>query len=347
MIRAHKKSRHLVTDAKTEEPIPPRITIIDFDEINFEEKEIGDVQDLAPYRETATVSWINVRGLSDLAMLNRIGDLFKLHPLTIEDILNTSQRPKMEDMVDYVFLSMKVFRHREGDGQVTTRQVAIVIGKNYLLSFEEEDDPLFEPVKEKLRKYKGRIRRMGTDYLAYRLLGAVVDGYFVVLEKHAEKLELLEEMVVTNPNPTVLRAIHALRIEMTWIYRLVWPLREVVGALTREELPVIRKNVDTYFRDIYNHTIQIIETMETDRDMISGMLDIYVSSMSNKMNEIMKVLTVIGTIFIPMTFFAGVWGMNFEHMPEIGWQWSYLLFWLLMVAIAIFMLLYFRRKKWL
>jgi magnesium transporter len=346
MARADNQSRHVVKK-KAEEPIPPRITVIDYDELNFEEKEIGDVQDLALYRETATVSWINVRGLSDVAMLNLIGDLFRLHPLTIEDILNTSQRPKMEDMVDYVFLSMKVFRHKAGDGQVMNRQVAIVMGKNYLLSFEEGDDPLFESVREKLRKYRGRIRRMGTDYLAYRLLGAVVDGYFVVLEKHAEKLEFLEEMVVTNPKPEVLRAVHALRMEMTLIYRFVWPLREVVGALTREELPVIRKSTETYFRDIYSHTIQIIETMETDRDMISGMLDIYVSSMSNKMNEIMKVLTVIGTIFIPMTFFAGVWGMNFKYMPEIGWHWSYPLFWLLMVAIAIFMLLYFRRKKWL
>jgi magnesium transporter len=347
MAGAGRKPRHVVTKDKAEEPILPKITVIDYDELNFEEKEIGDVQDLAPYRETATVSWINVSGLSDVAMLNRIGDLFKLHPLTVEDILNTSQRPKMEDMVDYVFLSVKVFRHKAGNGQVMNRQVAIVMGKNYLLSFEEGDDPVFEPVREKLRKYKGRIRRMGTDYLAYRLLGAVVDGYFAVLEKHAEKLEFLEEMVVANPRPEVLRAIHALRIEMTLIYRFVWPLREVVGALTREELPVIKKNTETYFRDIYSHTIQIIETMETDRDMISGMLDIYVSSMSNKMNEIMKVLTVIGTIFIPMTFFAGVWGMNFKYMPEIGWQFSYPLFWLLMVAIAIFMLFYFRRKKWL
>jgi magnesium transporter len=347
MAGSNSKSRHVIRKEKPMELTAPKITVIDYDELNFEEREIGDVQDLAPYRETATVSWINVCGLSDVAVLNRIGDLFKLHPLTIEDILNTSQRPKMEDMVDYVFLSMKVFRHKAGDGQVMNRQVAIVIGKNCLLSFEEGDDPLFEPVREKLRKYKGRIRRMGTDYLAYRLLGAVVDGYFVVLEKHAEKLEFLEEMVVANPKPEVLRAIHALRMEMTLIYRFVWPLREVVGALTREELPVIKKNTETYFRDIYSHTIQIIETMETDRDMISGMLDIYVSSMSNKMNEIMKVLTVIGTIFIPMTFFAGVWGMNFKYMPEIGWHWSYALFWLLMVAIAIFMLLYFRRKKWL
>jgi magnesium transporter len=329
------------------ETLAPKITLIDYDESRFEEREIRDVQDLAAYRDTPTVSWINVRGLSDQDMLNRLGDLFKLHPLIVEDIRNTGQRPKMEDMVDYVFASAKTLRYKAGIDQVATSQVSIVIGKTFLLSFEEVDAPVFDSVREKLRKYKGRIRRMGADYLAYRLLGAVIDGYFAVLEKHGENLELLEELVVSDPNPEVLRAIHALRIEMTLIYRFVWPLREVVGALAREELPVIRKNTETYFRDIYGHAIQIIETMETDRDMVAGMLDIYVSSMSNKMNEIMKVLTVIATIFIPMTFLAGVWGMNFKHMPELEWRWGYPIFWLLMAAVAVFMLLYFRRKKWL
>jgi magnesium transporter len=225
--------------------------------------------------------------------------------------------------------------------------VSLVIGKHYVLSFDEGRGQVFEPVREKLRKYKGRIRKMGSDYLVYRLLDAVVDTYFALLEKLGEKLESLEERVVTDPTPEVMREIHALRIDMTVFYRSVWPLREVVGALTRDDLPVIRKATEAYFRDVYDHTVQIIETMETDRDMVSGMLDIYVSSVSNKMNEIMKVLTVIATIFIPMTFLAGVWGMNFRYMPELDLHWAYPAFWGLMIAVAVFMLIYFRRRKWL
>ena len=329
------------------EVITPLVTVVDYDENNFEEREIPDVSELAIYRDTPTISWINVLGLSDDDLLNRIGEIFKLHPLTIEDITNTGERPKMEDMVDYIFLSAKVFYYKEAKGDVRTGQLSIVVGKNFVITFQEKDYRTFDSIRDKLRKYKGRIRRMGTDYLTYRLMGAVIDGYFVVLEEIGEKIEYLEEMVVTKPNPEVLRAIHALRIEMTYIYRNVWPLREVVGSLAREELPLIRKNNEAYFRDIYDHTIQIIETMETDRDMVSGMLDIYVSSISNKMNEIMKTLTVIATIFIPMTFFAGVWGMNFKHMPELEWQWSEPAFWLLMVAIACALMVFFRRRKWL
>ncbi len=347
MAHQKRKTRRIAVKRAPVEGAEPKITVIDYDESLFEEKEIRDVGDLAPYRDTPSVSWINVRSFSDTETLNRLGEIFRLHPLTIEDIQNTGQRPKMEDMVDYVFVSARMFLCTGEGNEVTTGQIALVIGKTFLISFEEGDDPLFDGVREKLRKYKGRIRRMGTDYLAYRLFGAIVDGYFGVLEKQGEKLEFLEEMVVTNPNPDILRAIHELRIEMTQIYRFVWPLREVLGALTREELPVIRKGTETYFRDVYSHAIQIIETMETDRDMVAGMLDIYVSSMSNKMNEIMKVLTVIATIFIPMTFLAGVWGMNFRHIPELDWWWSYPAFWLLMVFIAVFMLLFFRRKRWL
>jgi magnesium transporter len=302
---------------------------------------------LLPYRDTPTVTWINVRGPSGPDLLDRLGDLFELHPLTIEDIRNTDQRPKLEDLVDYVYIAVKVFDYHKESDKVETEQISIVIARNVVLSFEEDSDRFFEPIREKLRKYKGRIRKMGTDYLAYRLLDAVVDSYFLVLEKLGEKLEALEDDVVTDPNPRVLRAIHALRIEMTLLYRSVWPLREVVGALTRDEFPVITRATGTYFRDVYDHAIQIIETMEMDRDMISGMLEIYVSSISNRMNEIMKVLTVIATFFIPMTFFAGVYGMNFKYFPELEWRWGYAAFWIFVVAMAAFMLFYFRRRKWL
>jgi magnesium transporter len=327
----------------------PRISVVNYDETRFEEKDVGGVADLAVYLSAPGTTWIDVRGLSDPGAINSIGDLFKLHPLTVEDIINTSQRPKMEDLMNYVFVSVKVLRPRRESvgGGVSIGQVSLVIGKKFVLSFKEDDNGLFEPIREKLRKYKGRIRKMGSDYLAYRLLGTVIDGYFAILEDLGERLSSLEDKVVTDPNPKLLRAVHSLRIQMTSLYRSVWPLREVIGSLNREELPVIRESTETYFRDLYDHTVQIIETMETDREMISDMLDIYVSSMSNRMNEIMKVLTVIATIFIPMTFLAGVWGMNFKYMPELNKQWAYPAFWLLIVTIAVFMLLYFRRKKWL
>lgn len=326
----------------------PCIAIIDYDETHFEERNVDNADELAAYRDRRTVTWINVSN-PDPAVLLRIGEIFNLHPLTIEDIQNRSQRPKTEDMVDYVYVAAKMFP--SGSDQASMRaagqQVSLVIGKYYLLSFDEGDGRVFEPVREKLRKYKGRIRKMGSDYLLYRLLDAIVDTYFSLLERSSEKIESLEERVVTNPSPEVMREIHALRIEMTLFYRSVWPLREVVGAFTRDDLPVIRKSTAAFFRDVYDHTIQIIETMETDRDEISDMLDIYMSSVSNKMNEIMKVLTVIATIFIPMTFLAGVWGMNFKYMPELQWPWAYAAFWGLIVAVAAAMLIYFWRRKWL
>ncbi len=326
----------------------PRIAVIDYDETQFEERDVDNVDDLAAYRDKRTVTWVNVAN-PDPAVLSRIGEIFNLHPLTIEDIQNRAQRPKAEDMVDYVYIAATMFPS-EPEGRsirAAGQQVSLVVGKYYVLSFDGGHGQVFEPVREKLRKYKGRIRRMGSDYLAYRLLDAVVDTYFLLLEKLGEKLESLEERVVTDPTPEVMREIHALRIDMTVFYRSVWPLREVIGALTRDDLPVIREATGAYFRDVYDHTVQIIETMETDRDMVSGMLDIYVSSVSNKMNEIMKVLTVIATIFIPMTFLAGVWGMNFRYMPELQWHWAYPAFWGLMIAIAVLMLIYFWRRKWL
>lgn len=347
-------------------PSPTRISIIDYDETSFDERETVSVDELASFRQTPTVTWISVRGLADDAAIDRVGEIFGLHPLVVQDIRNTGHRPRLEDMVDYVFLTVKEIRaldekddgrgtrggapsaERKAEGmRVEVGQVSIVVGRHFVLSFEEDGDELFEPIREKLRKYKGRIRKMGTDYLAYRLLDAIVDGYFGVLEGLGERVEELQEKVVTDPNPRLLASIQTLRTQMAHFYRSIWPLREVVGALNRDDLPNITKGTATYFRDVYEHTVQIIETMETDRDMISGMLDIYVSSVSNKMNEVMKILTIIATIFIPMTFLAGVYGMNFKYMPEYDQTWAYPVFWLLMVAIAVVMLLWFHRKKWL
>ena len=324
----------------------PRITVIDYDETYFEETEALHIEDLAAYRVTPTVTWISFRRLPAPDDLRKLGEIFGLHPLSVEDILNTGQRPKLEDLIDYVYAAVKTFHFEEKSSKIVTSQVSLVITKQVVLSFEERDGEVFESIREKLRKYKGRIRKMGTDYLAYRLLDAVVDSYFGILEKIEDKLEFLEERVLANPTPDVLKAIHSLRIETTTLVRSVWPLREVVGALTKEEFPMIKKANVTYFRDIYDHTIQIIETLETNREMISDMLDIYVSNVSNRMNEIMKVLTIIATIFMPMTFLAGVYGMNFKYFPELEWRWAYTGFWVIVVVIGVLMMAYFRRKKW-
>jgi magnesium transporter len=327
--------------------VPSRITVIDYDEKYFDEKEIERVEDLAAYRLAPTVTWINFRGLPALDVLANLGEIFGLHPLTIEDILNTGQRPKLEDLVDYVYVAVKTFRLHKKSNKILTGQVSLVISSRAVLSFEEEDGGVFEPIREKLRKYKGRIRKMGTDYLAYRLLDAVVDSCFGMVERIGDNLEYLEERVMAAPSPAVLKAVHSLRRETTTLLRSVWPLREVVGSLARNEFSMIRKDNVAYFRDIYDHTVQIIETMETNRDIFSSMLDIYVSSVSNRMNEIMKVLTIISTIFMPMTFLAGVYGMNFKYFPELEWRWAYTAFWVLVAAIAVLMILFFRRKKWL
>jgi magnesium transporter len=327
--------------------VPSRITVIDYDEKYFDEKEIERIEDLAVYRLTPTVTWINVRGLPTSDVLANLGEIFGIHPLTIEDILNTGQRSKLEDLVDYIYAAVKTFHFNEKSNRIRTNQVSLVITRQVVLSFEEEDGEVFEPIMEKLRKYKGRIRKMGTDYLAYRLLDAVVDSYFGIVEKIGDSLEHLEDRVLANPTPVVLKAIHSLRMETTTLLRSVWPLREVVGALTHDEFPIIKKNNVAYFRDVYDHTVQIIEAMETNRDIISSMLDIYLSGVSNRMNEIMKVLTIISTIFMPMTFLAGVYGMNFKYFPELEYRWAYLAFWVVVGAIAVLMILFFRRKKWL
>jgi magnesium transporter len=351
MKRGHKRDRLAKAPDEApqgpETPPEPVITIIDYDETGFNEAVVGSIEEIKPYLETPTVSWINIRGLPGPEAVEGIGKLFGLHPLIIEDMTNTGQRPRLEDMVDYLYLTVKTFRPARGSERVKTEQTGIVVGRRFVLSIEEGAEDPFEPVREKLRKYRGRIRKMGTDYLAYRLLDAIVDGYFEVLEALGERIEALEERVISNPTPDLLHEIQRLRTEMAQLYRSVWPLREVVGALTRDDLPQITKATTAYFRDVYDHTVQIIETMETDRDLVSGMLDIYVSSVSNRMNEIMKVLTIIATIFIPMTFVAGVYGMNFKNMPEYGTTWAYPAFWALIVAMGVFMLLYFRRKKWL
>jgi magnesium transporter len=325
-----------------------KIKLIDYDETQFQEKELKTIEECFPFKDLSTVTWVNIDGLHDIKIMEKIGEHFGLHPLVMEDIVNTEQRPKMDDFDDYIFVVLKMLYCDENEDEIRAEQISIVVGSNFVLSFQEKAGDIFNPLRERIRNGKGRVRKMGPDYLAYCLLDAIVDNYFVVLEKLGEQIEGMEEELVKNPTPETLQRIHNLKREMIFLRKSVWPLREVISRLERSESSLIKEAIGIYLRDVYDHTIQVIDTIETYRDMLSGMLDIYLSSISNRMNQVMKVLTIIATIFIPLTFVAGIYGMNFEYMPELKWHWFYpKAFWLVMIGIAGVMLVYFRRKRWL
>ena len=322
-----------------------KITLCVYDETHFEEREIQTLEGVLP-PAGETVTWLHIDGLHEVQLLEAMGVSFSLHPLTLEDILNTEQRPKSEDHGDYLYIVLRHF-HEDAGGVLSPEQVSIVLGKNWLISLQEKEGRLFDPIRERLRNEKGRLRKAGADYLAHALIDALVDSYFAILDGFGEKTEGLETALIGRPLPSTLRAIQTLKREMILLRKSVWPLREMLGGLGRSDSPLIGGQAVIYFRDIYDHAVQVIDTIETYRDMLSGMLDIYLSSISNRMNEIMKVLTIIATVFMPLTFLAGVYGMNFHYMPELEWRWGYFALWGVMIVIALFMLIAFRRKKWL
>ena len=248
---------------------------------------------------------------------------------------------------NYIYIVLKMLDQSNKSNEIVTEQISLILGPNFVFSFQEREGKVFDPVRERIRTGKGRIRKMGADYLAYALLDSTVDNYFIILEKLGEKIEFLEDKLIARPTPDTLQAIHHLKRELIFLRKAVWPLREVLGNLERGELSLFKQTTRIYLRDVYDHTIQVIDTIETFRDMVSGMLDIYLSSVSNRLNSVMKVLTIIATIFMPLTFIAGIYGMNFKHMPELEWRWSYPVFWLVLVLIGVSMLIYFKKKKWL
>lgn len=324
-----------------------KITILDYDETQFQEKFSKTFDECFIFRDKSTVRWINVDGIHHIETLEKLGDCFGIHPLTLEDVLNTDQRPKIEDFGDYLYIVLNMFSHNDKSNEILKEQISLILGPNFVLSFQEKEGDVFNPIRERIRSGKGRIRKMGADYLVYALLDAIVDNYFIILEKIGEQIEFLEEKLVINPVPETLNIIHKLKREMLFFRKSVWPLREVISVLERGESPLIKGSTKIYLRDVYDHNIQIIDTIETLREMLSGMLDIYLTGISNRLNAVMKVLTIIATIFMPLTFIAGVYGMNFKFMPELEWRWGYPLILLVMIAIGILMLFYFKRKKWL
>ena len=323
------------------------ISLIDYDETQFQHQESVTVEEAVPFKEKPTVTWLTVTGLHEVKIVEEIGKAFNIHPLLLEDIVHTGQRPKLEDFGDYLFFVLKMLTYDEDTSEVLAEQVSLILGPNFVISFQENEGDVFNPVRERIRNSKGRIRKLGSDYLAYALIDAIVDNYFVILEHFGEKIEVLQEEVLSQPGPDTLQLIQATKRDMIFLRKSVWPLREAISVLYRGESSLITDGVIPYLRDVYDHTIQVIDSIETSRDMISGTLDVYLSSVSNKMNEVMKVLTIIATIFIPITFIAGVFGMNFKYMPELEWRWSYPIVWLVMLTAGISMLIGFRRRKWL
>jgi magnesium transporter len=324
-----------------------RITIMDYDETNLEEKGAKTIEESYPFKDKPTVTWINIDGLHEVEIIEKLGSHFGLHPLLLEDILNTDQRPKMEDYGDYIFVVLKMLYPGENKDEIEAEQVSLILGSNFVISLQESEGDVFDPVRDRIRKNKGRIRKAGADYLAYALLDAIVDNYFLILENVGEKIEDTEQQLATNPSPETLQYIRELKNEMIFLRKSIWPLRELINGLERCESTLIHQSTGAYLRDVYDHTIQIIDTVESYRDMISGMVDIYLSSISNKMNEVMKVLTIFASIFIPLTFVAGVYGMNFEFMPELKWHWGYFALLAVMALIGISLVFYFKRKRWL
>jgi magnesium transporter len=325
-----------------------KITIMDYDGETFQEKEAKSVEECFSFKDTATVTWINIDGVHDSELVGKLGAHFGVHPLILEDIMTTAQRPKTEDLGDYIYVVLRMLSCEKGKEGICSEQVSLILGSNFVISFQESiGGDVFDAVRDRIRTGKGRLRTQGPDYLAYTLLDAIVDNYFIVLERLGERVEALEEELVANPDQETLHEMHALKREMIFVRRSVWPLREVISALERAESKLIQPSTGIFLRDVYDHTIQVIDTVETYRDMLSGMLDIYLSSVSNRMNQVMKVLTIIATIFIPLTFIAGVYGMNFKHMPELEWRWGYFAVVGFMLAIGILMVIFFRRKRWI
>jgi len=310
-----------------------------------EEQHLEQPDGLAPPADEA-VLWINVGGVHKVEVVEALGKQFSLHPLLLEDIANTDQRPKLDDYETYLFLVMKMLS-LTGRQEIAVEQVSLVFGKNYVLSFQENGTDVFQPIRERLRGGKGRLRQAGADYLLYALVDAIVDQYFAVLELSGEKIEALQHKVVADPKPDTLKDIHALKSQLLFLRRAVWPLRDVMNNLSRSDCPFLKQPTKIFFRDVHDHVVQIVDTIETLREMVSASLDIYLSSVSYRLNAVMRVLTVITTIFMPLSFIASIYGMNFEHMPELTSKWGYPVVLAVMAAVGISMLVVFRNKRWL
>ena len=324
-----------------------RIKVVIYNSEKIVEKELNNVEECLSFKDQlGTNLWMNVDGLDKIEVIEKLGSYFDIHPLTLEDVLNTGQRPKMEDYESYVYTVLKMILLNTEKKDIVIDQVSIIFGYNYILSFMEKGENIFDPLKERLKNPASRLRKNGVDYLAYGLIDSIIDNYFLILEHFGEEIEDLEEELIIHPTPETLKTIQKYKRDMIILRKSVWPLRELINCMQQIESEIIKDTTRIYLRDVYDHTIRVIESVEDFRDILSSMVDIYLSSVSNKMNDIMKVLTVIATIFIPLTFIAGVYGMNFDNMPELHWSWGYPAVMLFMTLIGITMFIYFKKKRW-
>lgn len=323
------------------------IDIIAFNAETIQEWHRADVATAQGDGADQLIRWINVKAIHDTGLIDDLGNAFGLHPMTREDIANTHQRPKWEEFPGYGFAAMKMLDDGGPNRGVTVEHVSLILGPTWVLSFQEDEEDVFESVRQRLRTGSGRVRRMQADYLAYCLMDAVVDHYFLAIERIGEEVELIDERVLSNPRPGDHQDIHRLKQQLLSLRRAVWPLREVVGAIVRSESDLLGEHTKVFWRDLYDHTVQVIDMVETSRDVLTSLHDTFLSSLSNRMNEVMKVLTVISTIFIPLTFIAGVYGMNFKNMPELEWKDGYYAVWAVMVVIGVILILFFRKRRWI
>lgn len=332
-----------------------KITIVTYDEKHFEIRETEKVDDIITPEITPKITpekkdlitWINIDGLHDTQIIEKVGIAFGIHPLLLEDVLNTDERPKVDETENYLFIILKDTIYDEAKEELDIEHVSLILGPNFLISLKESDRNIFSQVLESLKKGGDHLRERKADYLAYTLIDSIVDRYFLVLEKLGERIEELEIELVNNPTSKTLHQIHKVKRELLALRKILWPTREIVNLIERSQPNLIHESTHFYLRDVYDHIYEIIDTLETHREMASGMIDIYLSSISNRMNEIMKVLTIIATIFMPLTLIAGIYGMNFRYMPELNWRYGYPLVLAIMLIIGISMIITFRRRKWL
>ncbi len=336
-------------DACKDEMIPKSdqssIKFICYDEGYFEEKDLTNLDNLKDMISPNRINWINIVGSHNLDLKILETD-FNIHPLIVEDIHSTNQRLKIDPFPDYLFIVLNAINRCENE-VLELEQVSIILGKNFVFSFQEFHPDQYTQIQERIKQSRGRIRRYGVDYLVYVLFDVLVDNYFIILEEFGDKLEELQENLVQNPTNETLEEIYDFKKKILKIRKATWPLREVISQLSKRDSEFITESSIIYFRDVNDHIFHIIDTIETYREMASGLIDLFMSSISNRMNEIMKVLTIIATIFIPLTFIAGLYGMNFQFMPELAWKWGYLTIISVMFVIAIGMVIFFRRKKWI
>lgn len=324
-----------------------RIRVVNYDKENLQDKILEDFEDCSSLKEQPGVKWIDIVGIHNVELMDKIGKCFDLHPLVLEDILATDQRPKIEEFENYLFIVFKIFHLKKGEHDLEPEQVSLLLFTNTVISFREKESELFLPLERRLGNQKDILRSSGADYLLYTLLDIAIDNHFLIVDRLGEALEPLEEKAITYPLPSTIQSIHHLRRKVMMLRENLWAMREIISHLERGTISLVNHSLKLYFRDLLDHIFNLMETTETIREMLASILDIYLSSVSNRLNQIMKVLTIIATLFMPLTFIVGVYGMNFKFMPELEWRWAYPAVWGFMITVSVMMYLYFKRKGWL